>query len=66
MNIDEKQLAASADGIRQCLRLLADEAAALKLRASLSAIEKALAIVLLETSTPNTASPRRRPAYMVH
>jgi hypothetical protein len=66
MTPDEKQLSASADGIRQCLRLLADEAAALKLRASLSAIEKALAIVLLETSTPTASPSRHRPAYIVH
>ncbi len=64
--IDEKQLAASADGIRQCLKLLAEEAAALKLRASLSAIEKALAIVMIETTTPNTATPKRQPAFVLH
>ncbi len=48
MNCDKKDVLASAEGIRQCLRLLAEEAASLKLRATLSAIERALDAVMLE------------------
>ena len=48
MECDHEEVLASAEGIRHCLRLLADEAASLKLRATLSAIEKALDAVLME------------------
>jgi hypothetical protein len=48
MNCDQEDFLASAEGIRHCLRLLAEEAASLKLRATLSAIEKALDAVLIE------------------
>ena len=48
MNCDKEDVLASAEGIRHCLHLLAEEAASLKLRATLSAIEKALDAVLME------------------
>jgi hypothetical protein len=47
---DDDNPNASADGITQCLRLLAEEAAALKLGLTLTAIQKALAIVMMEGS----------------
>ena len=57
MNCDKEDVLASAEGIRHCLRLLAEEAASLKLRATLSAIEKALDAVLMEAGgAPATAA----------
>ncbi len=55
MICDQEDVLASAEGIRHCLRLLAEEAASLKLRATLSAIEKALDAVLLEVGAPTAA-----------
>jgi hypothetical protein len=46
MNVDDEP---SADGILHCLRLLADEAAHLKLSRTFSAIEAALAMITLES-----------------
>ncbi len=51
MNCDQEDFLASAEGIRHCLRLLAEEAASLKLRKTLSAIEKALDAVLIEAGS---------------
>jgi hypothetical protein len=48
--IDEESVPASAHGILQCLRLLADEAATLNLRRTLWAIEDALETVLAESA----------------
>ncbi len=52
MNCDQDDFPASIDGIRHCLCLLAEEAASLKLRATLCAIEKALDAVLMEAGVP--------------
>jgi hypothetical protein len=49
MTFDEESLPASADGILQCLRLLAEEAAMLKLRRTLVAIQSALEAALSES-----------------
>jgi hypothetical protein len=48
MNCDQDDFPASIDGIRHCLCLLAEEAASLKLRATLCAIERALDAVMME------------------
>jgi hypothetical protein len=58
MSDAEDEFAASAEGIMQCLRLLAQEAASLKLAGSLSAIENALAVVMMEgRQTQATLAP---------
>ena len=46
---DENALLASASGIMHCLRLLADEAAVLRLSGAVSAIEEAMQTVALES-----------------
>jgi hypothetical protein len=46
--IDLKEPAASASGIMQCLRMLADEAASLQLTQTLEALEDALEICRIE------------------
>jgi hypothetical protein len=55
MVIGKKPIAASAHGIGQCLRMLAEEAATLNLRHTLLAIEKALETVASETNETNPA-----------
>jgi hypothetical protein len=50
MLTDEEAVPASAHGILQCLRLLAEEAATLNLRRTLSAIQGALETVVDESS----------------
>jgi len=57
MNADDELGIPSADGLRRCLRLLADEAAELKLDGTFSAIEAALAVIAAETR------PGRRSAF---
>lgn len=49
MNENESALGASATGILQCLKLLAAEAASLKLLRTLSAIEEALEMAASES-----------------
>ena len=48
---DEEAVPASAHGILQCLRLLAEEAATLNLRRTLWAIQDALETVVDESAT---------------
>jgi hypothetical protein len=49
MPLEEDNLTASADGILQCLRVLAEEAATLNLQRTLSAIQDAVETALLES-----------------
>jgi hypothetical protein len=51
MMLDDEAISASAHGILQCLRLLAEEAATLNLQRTLSAIQDAL-----ETAADESAS----------
>jgi hypothetical protein len=60
---DEEALPASAHGILQCLRLLAEEAATLNLRRTLWAIQDALETVVDESATTGQTS---EPHGMVH
>ena len=53
----EESLAPSATGILQCLKLLAAEAASLKLLRTLSAIEDALEMAATETGMDELESP---------
>ena len=62
MTQDDDEIGASVDGIRRCLELLADEAAVLKLNATLAAIHKALAAVTFETSAVGGCSGLQAPA----
>ena len=48
----------SADGILHCLRLLADEAAHLKLNGTFSAIEAALAMIAVESGRAGSGAAR--------
>ena len=50
MMLEDEVLGASASGILQCLRLLAEEAAMLNLKRTLSAIQDALETVADESS----------------
>jgi len=59
MTLDEEPCNASADGILQCLRLLAEEAATLNLHRTLIAIEDALEAVALETHAIRKAAVHR-------
>jgi hypothetical protein len=67
MNADDELGIPSADGIRRCLRLLADEAAELKLNGTFSAIEAALAVIAAETR-PGSRRPavRTRHGHLLH
>jgi hypothetical protein len=47
--LDDEEIAASVEGILQCLRVLAEEAALLKLNGTFSAIEHALATATVES-----------------
>ena len=68
--MDENDFAAppSAVGILHCLRLLAQEAASLKLLRSLSAIEDALEMVACETGADLFTDDVRAPAvhHVIH
>ena len=67
MNADDELGIPSADGIRRCLRLLADEAAELKLSSTFSAIEAALAVIADEIRPGSHAPrPRLRQGYLLH
>jgi hypothetical protein len=67
MNADDELGIPSADGIRRCLRLLADEAAELKLNGTFSAIEAALAVIAAETRPGGCRpTPRTRQGYLLH
>jgi hypothetical protein len=54
MLTDDEAVPASAHGILQCLRLLAEEAATLNLRRTLSAIQDALETVVDESAATGT------------
>jgi hypothetical protein len=49
MDYDDDAVPANANGISQCLRMLAEEAAALRLTRTLSAIKNALEIAKAES-----------------
>jgi len=57
MILDEESVSASAHGILQCLRLLAEEAATLNLKRTLSAIQDALETVADESGAEDDAVP---------
>jgi hypothetical protein len=57
MNLEDEAFSASASGILQCLRLLAEEAATLNLKRTLSAIQDALETVADESGAEEEAPP---------
>ena len=66
MILDDEAVSASADGILQCLRLLAEEAATLNLQRTLSAIQDALETVAEETRVETEAPPCMFEARLLH
>jgi hypothetical protein len=66
MNRYDDEEDASADGIRHCLRLLAEEAAALRLSGTFSAIEAALAMIALECDGGPQPPPLRYAGMLLH
>ncbi len=57
MMLDDEAISASAHGILQCLRLLAEEAATLNLQRTLSAIQDALETAADESGSETAAIP---------
>jgi hypothetical protein len=57
MMLDDEAVSASAHGILQCLRLLAEEAATLNLQRTLSAIQDALETAADESAGETAAIP---------
>jgi hypothetical protein len=55
MMLDDEAISASAHGILQCLRLLAEEAATLNLQRTLSAIQDALETAADESGSETAA-----------
>jgi hypothetical protein len=57
MTLDDEAVSASAHGILQCLRLLAEEAATLNLKRTLCAIQDALETVADESGAEEDCLP---------
>jgi hypothetical protein len=57
LTLDDEEIAASVEGILQCLRVLAEEAALLKLNGTFSAIEHVLATATVESGCTTSQGP---------